>query len=245
MQLFRLSVYNFEQSWIRVHSNACQFRRISNSSRTKRTLQTQDLDGLNIGGSKHVRGVTLHTDNTSAVSEACTSEVALNYSDAQLNSQNDSLEPSDLCSSLLSQFIVSLSDLARVAGKKQVNAILNIINNPQFRIIQCRKKVQTAGDCQKYIDEKCRTELSSEGFKEIVEEDPETGMNYTYYKKDSVSVIAKQSSLSNSGNSYFSPVTIRSGESRLYTHPMSAELGHTASTMIQRAVESSFDDLVI
>lgn len=228
---------------LRVHSKACQFRK--RSYLMKRNLPSQPVEKDTFQRLKHSRIFDSQTRNEYTFSETTLPELASNIQSTERPSVGSHFRHPDLHSPLISKFMMSLSNLAVVAGKKQVNGILNILNDPEFPVQECRELVRTADDCLAYVDNKCRSQLSSDGFREVMVEDEETGLTYTYFKKDPTAVLAKQIALANHRNCFFSPINMQANESPLYTNPMRAELGQTASVAVQRAVQSSLDDKVI
>ena len=224
---------------LRFHENHCKFRREASYSNVQQLVQANRSSKRRRTSFEPVSSSKDVIDSVQSMEHYYASQekfIAINKRRSEFADLSGK-EGSE-GNKLLSELMFSLCNIIRTSGRKHVDEILNIINDSQFPVEKCRDLVKNAKSCQSFVNEQLKNDFETEGFKKVVIEEELSGIQYTYYHKDVLTVLRNQISGSNSSNSFFRPVTDTRKTERIIFNPMSADLGHTAVEAVRREIKS-------
>ena len=230
---------------LRFHENHCKLRREASSSIVQQLVQANRSSKRRRTSFEPVSSSKDVVDSVQSMEHYYASQEKLIAINRRRNDFADLSGKEDTeGNELLSELMLSLCNIIRTSGKKQVDEILSIINDSQFPSEKCRDLVKNAQSSQSFVNEQLKNNFETEGFKKVEIEEELSGTQYTYYHKDVLTVLRNQISWSNSSNSFFRPVTDTRKTERIMFNPMSADLGHTAVEAVQREIERSEDSVI-
>ena len=175
---------------LRFHENHCKFRREPSSSNVQQLVQANRSSKRGRTSFEPVSSSKDVIDSVQSMEHYYASQEKLIAINRRRNEFADMSGKEDSeGNKLLSELMLSLCNIIRTSGRKQVDEILSIINDSQFPFEKCRDLVKNAQSCQSFVNEQLKNNFETEGFKKVEVEEELSGIQYTYYHKDVLTVL--------------------------------------------------------